>query len=157
MPQTSLTKLSIASLDDTSLQVEAQFNPKELSIDKSVAWSKHANSKGDSPELEFTGADGRSLSFELMFDGYETNTNVETSFVDKLLTMAKARDHKSRDEAMRRPHKVAVRWGIRQFEGVIESMSTKYTMFAPDGVPLRCTVNLKFKEAESLKVKSGGS
>jgi hypothetical protein len=32
-------------------------------------------------------------------------------------------------------------------------MSTKYTMFSSDGVPLRATVTLKLKEADTLSTK----
>jgi hypothetical protein len=41
------------------------------------------------------------------------------------------------------------------FRCVIESMSTKYTMFNPLGVPIRATVNLKLKEADSVMMKPG--
>jgi hypothetical protein len=47
------------------------FNPKEIPVDQAVPWQPHRNSEGDRPELEFTSADGRCLSFELFFDGYE--------------------------------------------------------------------------------------
>lgn len=157
--ESNVSKLTIASVDDTGLTVVAQYNPKEVQIEKSVPWQKHPSSKGDEPDLEFTGAEGRSMSVELLFDGYETNTDVHTTYVDKLLTMAKAKDHRSNTEHMRRPHKIAVSWGdagLPRFIGVIESLSTKYTMFDPKGKPIRATVNVKFKEAQGLSSKSGG-
>ena len=66
-----LQKVQIGSLDDVGKGIEAQYNPREISVDKSVAWSKHKNSSGDQPWLEFTGADGRSMGLELTFDGFE--------------------------------------------------------------------------------------
>jgi hypothetical protein len=68
-------KLTIIPLDAGS-PVIAQYNPKELGVDKSVPWQKAATSTGDQPEMQFTAAEGRSMSFELFFDGYETETNV---------------------------------------------------------------------------------
>ena len=38
------------------------------------------------------------------------------------------------------------------FEAVIEELAVKYTMFDPDGKPLRATAGLKFKEARSLMI-----
>ena len=59
--------------------VSFYFNPKELSVDKSVPWQKHKSAEGDQPELEFTSADGRSMSLELMFDTYEQSGNNTTT------------------------------------------------------------------------------
>src|SRR5258705_9741654 len=72
-------KVLIGSMDEPSLYVEAQYNPKELEIAKTVPWSKvnEANKSNQKSEqnqgihLEFTGAEGRSLSLELLFDQAE--------------------------------------------------------------------------------------
>ena len=57
---------------------------------------------------------------------------------------------------MRRPHHCVVSWGDRglpKFQCVIESLSTKYTMFSSDGKPLRATCTVKLKEATSVDKK----
>jgi hypothetical protein len=58
------------------------------------------------------------------------------------------------DEAVndeRRPAKVMIIWGgLPEFEGVIESLSVKYTLFLPSGTPVRATVNLRMKQADRL-------
>lgn len=89
-----IAKLNIHSLDDTDdkYTLEVQFNPKELQVDKAVQWSAHKTSKADAPILQFTGADGRSMSLELVFDGYETNTDVEVAYISKLVALASVRD-----------------------------------------------------------------
>jgi len=49
-----------------------------------------------------------------------------------------------------------VKWGtLPDFEGVLESVSTKYTMFLPNGTPVRATCSCKFKEASRLSFKKG--
>ena len=51
----------------------------------------------------------------------------------------------------KRPTLVQVRWGnpdLPIFEGVIESVSTKLTMFLPSGTPVRATCNVKMMEAQ---------
>jgi hypothetical protein len=40
--------------------------------------------------------------------------------------------------------------GSPTFQGVIESLNVKYTMFMPDGTPVRATVNLRMKQATRL-------
>jgi len=153
--------ITIASVD-TGILVDAQYNPKELQIDKSVPWQKNPQSN-KSPEkgiqLEFTGAEGRSMSVELLFDGYETNTPV-TPQVEALNTMASVLEPGSQDENKRRPHRCVVTWGatVPGFRCVIESLSTKYTMFSDQGIPLRATCTVKLKEADVVAMaKSDGS
>lgn len=157
---TSLYTVSIASLDDTGLEVEAQYNPKEVGINKSVQWQKHKDSKADQPQLEFSGADGRSLDLELTFDGYETRTDVHETYVKHLLTMTLAQidaSDKKGKEDQKRPHMVVLHWGgarkLPDFQGVIESLNTKYTMFLDDGTPVRATCQVKLKEASKASFK----
>ena len=50
-----MSKLLILGLDN-GVQLTAQYNPKELGIDKSVPWQKSPTSSGDQPELQFTSA-----------------------------------------------------------------------------------------------------
>jgi len=169
-------KLTLGSLDDKSVTVSAQYNPKELQVDQSVPWKKpdSANKTGTQQSttgggggaeegiaLEFTGAEGRTMSIELLFDGHEKSA-APGGFVDvatevgKLETLASVRDPKSTDENMRRPHHCVISWGARglpKFQCVIESLSTKYTMFSTDGQPTRATCTVKLKEATSVDKK----
>jgi hypothetical protein len=156
MSDTQLQKLTITSTDDQSV-VTAQFNPKEIQIDKTVPWQKHKTSKGDDVVLEYSGGEARTMSLELFFDNYETGVSVEGQ-VAQLVLFGKVRNiNGSEDE--KRPHLCIVVWGASawpSFKGVIESVSTKYTMFKSDGTPIRATCNIKMKEAQSLKVKASG-
>jgi hypothetical protein len=134
----------------SGLTVEVQFNPKEISIDKSVPW-KRQKTKG-AGDLEFTAAEPMTLSCELLFDGFESGAHIQDQIgkLDRLSDI---------DTSLKRPPKVTVVWGaegapgmIPKFEAVIESLAVKYTMFDGNGMPLRATVNLRFKEAHNLKV-----
>lgn len=145
-------KLKIIGLegDASSVTVEAQFNPKEVGIEKSVPWQKQKK-KGPA-DLEFTGAEPKTMSLELQFDGFEQNQSIQDT-IDDLHTLS------DMDSSLKRPPKVKVIWGpgtesvnLPKFEAVIESLSIKYTMFSPDGQVLRATANVKLKEAANLKV-----
>ena len=161
-----LASLTIFSPDDpsSSLQVEAQYNPKELEITRAVPWMKHQFANLGSPKtmkeaakerghlsLEFTGTDSRSVTVELLFDGYENQRSVGPQ-VDKLEKLATVRDPQSPLEDMRRPYRCVVVWGetLRNFRCVIESLAIKYTMFSRSGVPLRATCTVKLKECDIL-------
>ena len=151
--------VSIASCD-TNIQVDAQYNPKELQIDKTVPWQKksQANKTNETGiQLEFTGAEGRSMTLELLFDGYETNSSVAGK-VDTLNTMASVLNPGDKDETKRRPHLCVATWGgaLKGFQCVIENLTVKYTMFSKEGVPLRATCTVKLKEADAISTDDDG-
>src|SRR5262245_45497043 len=106
----TLAKLQISSVEGTRLVVTAMYNPKELQVDKVVPWAKSPTSRSDRPSLEFSSAEGRVMSFELMFDGFETATNVHTAYVDTLMKLAYIQDPTG-SEDKKRPPRVAVKWG----------------------------------------------
>ena len=147
-----MDKLTITGLEGGSsgVTVAVHFNPKEISIDKVVPWQKQKTAgPGD---LEFSSAEPQTMSFELMFDGFEANASIQDE-IDKLQQLSDI------DASLRRPPKVKIVWGregaagtMPPFEAVVESMRIKYTMFDANGRPLRGTVAMGFKQARKLKV-----
>lgn len=139
-------KLTI-HLVELGIPIEAHYNPKEISIDKSVPWNKHKTSKGDNPILEFTDAEPKTMAFELFFDTYESGENVHAKYIAQLekatLIMGGA------NESKKRPPTCLITWGqgFPKFVGVMESLSVKYTMFFADGTPCRATASVKMKQA----------
>jgi len=142
-----------AKVDPNGMKI---FNPKELQVDKNIPWKVNPQAN-KSPEkgiqLEFSGAEGRSMSIELLFDGYEQNMSIAPE-VKKLNNLASPRKPGKVKEDERRPHLCMVTWGetVDKFTCVIESLSTKYTMFSDKGVPLRATCTVKLKEANVLSM-----
>ena len=153
-PDAITCKLTIVNMDDKGNDLVCQYNPKEVSIDKSVPWQKQKSSKGDQPSLEFTAAEGRTLSMELFFDTYESGSDVN-GLLAPLFKMTRIRE--SAPENDKRPPTVVVKWGSTfgsgNFTGVIEQVGTKYTMFLPDGKPVRATCTVKIKEANPAGLK----
>jgi hypothetical protein len=134
-------KLIIGSLDE-DITVTAQYNPKEVQIDRAVPWKKpdaanktgadadaakkadeKARSKGafgakkddNYMTLEFTGGEGRTMTVEMLFDEYEGSgrTVDVVAQIAALDTMAKVQDPSSELESKRRPHHCIVTWGAR--------------------------------------------
>jgi hypothetical protein len=159
-------KLCIASLDQPKLQVRAQYNPKELGIDKQIQWEDHKSrnnqtkkkqDKSEQDDLEFKSAAPRSMSIELLFDGYEVDESVEPDILI-LEELASVQEHEApgAQEEKRRPHHCIITWGasmggMRPFCCVIEGLSVKYTMWDHGGKPLRATCTVKVKEAQKMR------
>jgi hypothetical protein len=141
----AFAKLTIGSLDDADVMVEAHYNPHELSIDKQIAWQDKP--RGD--DVEANGAPKRSMSIELLFDGYERHATVDTE-IAVLEQLSDIRADVPPLEHHKRPHHCVVVWGdrgIRPFRCVIEALTVKYTMFDRFGTPLRASCTVKLREA----------
>lgn len=144
-----LERVTIASLEaDFPVGIEAQYNPAQIQLEESASWSPDPSRKDGVPQLEFTGNAARTLSVELFFDGYEQQLDVKRAFVDPLGRLLRVMDPDG-DEDRKRPPQVALAWstGLPPFRGVLVSLSTKLTMFLPDGTPVRATCALKLMEA----------
>ena len=160
-------KVHLASADkDVEAECIAQYNPKDLTIDKKVPWSKHSyTNKGNDMAskgrghiaYEFTGAEGRTVTLELLFDAFGGDANAVDvpAQVAQLELLAAVKDPSSADEDKRRPPLCLVVWGksLPSFTCVITQLTTKYTMFNKDGYPLRATCTVVLQEADSLSTK----
>jgi hypothetical protein len=87
-----------------------------------------------------------------MFDAVESRSHIQDQ-IDALQRLSDI------DSGLKRPPKVKVVWGAEgapgmmpTFEGVIESVGVKYTMFDASGMPLRATVTLRFVEARKITI-----
>lgn len=147
-----MDKFKIVGLEGKTRRVvvEAQFNPKEIEIEKAVPWQRQ--SKKGPADLEFNAGQPMTMDVELMFDGFESASSIQGE-IDKLHALSDI------DATLKRPPKVKVVWGaegaegmVPKFEAVIEALAVKYLMFHESGAPLRATVRLKFKEANDLSV-----
>jgi hypothetical protein len=139
-----LDKAQLLNLDK-NVTLDVLFNPKEYSIQKSVQWEPHKAPGLDSPEQQFTSGNPAVLSVELFFDTYESKEDLKKKHTDPLLSLAYV------DATLHRPPLVAFKWGSVQFKGVVESLSLRFTMFLPSGLPCRAVANLQIKEAKSAK------
>ncbi len=147
-------KLSIRSLETPRLAVTAMFNPAELRIDHSVPWREAPHSHGDQPALELGSSIGRMMTFELLFDGTSTGANVHGDFLDDLFKLAQVREPNGAEDT-KRPPRVGIKWGsgkLPEFQGVIESLSTRYVMFLPDGTPVKATCQVTVRETNRVSV-----
>jgi Contractile injection system tube protein len=160
-PATSLARVQLISLDVKYLKIDlvAQFNPAQLQLEDGATWTPAPNAKADLPHFEFTGGKGCSLSVELFFDTFENGRDVKRDYVDQLVKLVRVMKPGGTDEDGKRPPMVELRWGtgFPPFRGVIESVSTKLTMFRSDGTPVRATCALKLLECDAASFRRQAS
>ncbi len=146
------TKATFTTLEcDSNNTFTVQYNPKEFKVDKKVSWKELDEQGQNESPLEFQKGSPRTISMELMFDNTheESPTSVYEGWVKQLLAMTNADaspEGETGNNQKERPTTVLFEWGAFEMTGVIESITTTYTLFASDGTPLRAKCQLKMKE-----------
>jgi len=150
-------RLRIVDLEGGLPEVHVGSVPSEVRVDKTVAWTKAPSSVGDLPEVLFGSADGRTLSMELRFDSAAAKDSVEPT-IATLFAMAEIMDPGGAEEK-RRPPRIALRWTgntLPEVQGVIESLTARYTEFDATGIPVKATVAVRVREASRARFHRGG-
>jgi len=141
----------------------AQYNPTELLFEKQMQFAEITIPGLDAPLQQFVRGQAEKLTIELFFDTTEGGTGLEAQSVtektDQLFQLARINPDKHA------PPIVTFIWGglagdalgpdvsgqkRHSFQGVIESIRQKFTLFNPIGIPLRATVNLVIREYRTL-------
>lgn len=157
-----LVKAFLARKDNPSAIVSFLFNPKELSVEKSNQFAE-VNIPGlPSPILQFVRGNARSVTMDLFFDTYEQGTDVRT-FTDQITGWdagsmfsrlpGAAKGLMDIDSDLHAPPICLFIWGAFIFQCIIERVSKRFTMFLPEGIPVRATLSVTLKEYREVDVQ----
>jgi hypothetical protein len=147
-------KFVIGTLHGTTLEITAQYNPKELSRQASATWTPHPNTSAkQSPSadthlwMEYGTTAPRTLTLELLFDGYEEGISI-AKVVEDLESLTMPVNMGSRIPSERRPQACVAVWGSQSLRCVVTSVSTNLTMFDATGEPLRAICSVTLQEVD---------
>lgn len=147
-------KFVIGTIHGEAIEIVAQYNPKELSRSVQAEWIDNPNTSAAQSKTsqnkvwaEYGASKPRTVSLELLFDGYEEGISV-APIVEALESLTMPVDMNSRDASKRRPQLCVAVWGTQQLRCVVESVATKLTMFDISGEPLRATCTIQLKEVD---------
>ncbi|ADV68668.1 hypothetical protein [Deinococcus maricopensis] len=155
-----LVKAKIRRLEPYSEEIECMFNPREYTITKANNWGKDPNSRENTENITFQGGGTAQLTLELFFDTYlnqKTPSDVRqhTDRLWRLMEIIKPPGASNIDKG--RPPKVLFQWGNTwHFNAVILSMEQQFTLFMPDGMPVRATVKVQLQQTDHETLKPGG-
>ncbi|MDX1413883.1 MAG: LysM peptidoglycan-binding domain-containing protein [Candidatus Promineifilaceae bacterium] len=127
-----------------------QFNPAEYSLNKGAQIAEIAIPGLDSPLLQFVRGQNEKLTLEFFFDTTESGMGESAvdvrSLTDPFYLLAKIQPK------THAPPRVRFVWGegIR-FKAIIESVGQKFSLFNPNGIPLRATLSMSFREYKTLE------
>jgi hypothetical protein len=133
------------------VSIDCMFNPFEYTVSKSNTYGEKAGNNTDVPQIEFKKAGAQTLKLDLIFDTYETGEDVSllTNKLWKFMEV-KTRENGSATDKVPPPD-VAFEWGVFRFVSVITSMTQKFTLFKPDGTPVRARVDVTFTQHVDLQ------
>ncbi|MGH2689964.1 MAG: LysM peptidoglycan-binding domain-containing protein [Actinomycetota bacterium] len=141
-------------------QIRFQFNPKEFQVAKKANW-KSSPTKGNknAPPPEYTGPDAASMTLEMFLDASDQSAGDVSKDVQKLFdACAPTASSDSKNKPL--PPLVRFGWDKVYFNGYMESVNAKYTLFRQDGKPIRalCSITLKeFPKDQAKQNPTSGS
>ena len=139
-----LQKLKILDADAKKKKVlfEAQFNPTDISFNKSVDWEETNASGGDIPYMTFQRGRGETFDFTLFLDTTSNpKDNVYSKYTSKIDKLARI------DVEKHRPPLLHVIWGnVFIMQCVLVSIDYEFTRFNKKGLATRGTAKLSFKQ-----------
>ncbi|HKP51320.1 MAG TPA: LysM peptidoglycan-binding domain-containing protein [Chloroflexia bacterium] len=154
----------VVQWEDEMEFIPVQFNPTEISLDKSAQIAEIAIPGLDTPLLQFVRGQTEKLTLDLFFDttedGMGTGATSVTTLTDRIYELVKI------EPSRHAPPLCAFIWNSAfpgnstsahignqrrdGFDGIVESVRQKFMLFSPQGVPLRATLTVTFREYKTL-------
>lgn len=144
--------------------IPVQFNPTEFTLEKSAQIAEIAIPGLDSPLLQFIRGQNEKLTVDLFFDttddGMSGDVTSVTTWTDSIYSMVKI------DPNLHAPPVCELVWNDEfpgadidpqqgnqrrtSFVCIVESVRQKFSLFSPEGVPLRATLTVTLREYRTL-------
>jgi nucleoid-associated protein YgaU len=153
-----LTKAMIEVLDEGARQpkgalpqfIAVEFNPTEYTRNKGAQIAEIAVYGIDSPILQFIRGQNEKLTMDLFFDttrekGTGPDAVSVTKYTQNIYQLVKIQ---SKTHA---PPRIQFTWSKDlSFKAIVESVQQRFSLFNPQGIPLRATLSVTFREYRTL-------
>lgn len=130
-------------------ELTVQINPESYKLGKSVLFAPREKVANAAQTPGFKRYSPSTLSFDVIFDGTGViptggkSVNDRIKALDGLIYLMVG--------ATREPSYVIIAWGDFNFYGRLSKADYAYTLFKPNGAPLRAKVSLSFTDALSVE------
>jgi len=158
MPDGELKKLTLTAYKDekfselatftdaTSSSVSVMINPEEYTHNHTVSYETKNQPLGTGGEtIKYNNTEAETISFKLLYDG----TGVLSSpnpCPDVFAEINKLKNVIYKyNGTIHSPNYLKISWGTLLFKCRLTSMEVNYTLFKPNGNPLRAKINLNFR------------
>ncbi len=133
-----------------------QFNPESFKLSKKNKWTSTDESGKNMAALAFGGGEAQNMTVSLTFDTTSTGDPVFEKY-EVLYTLSSV-DSTALDQTTQlgEPPWVMVQWGsYMSFAAVITSVEEEYTMFKPNGTPIRAKVSIGLRQVADASSMGG--
>lgn len=153
-------ELTACSIEDGKVTLNksktfsVMLNPTTVFLQQSISYNKEKALGQLDSEPKFEAYQSQTLKFDLLLDGTGTiERNNKKNATDDVKTQIEKLNATMYDFDGKKhePNHVRVLWGSIIFFCRLDSMSTQYTLFKPDGEPLRAKLSLSFSGFMSKK------
>jgi LysM repeat protein len=127
--------------------IPLRFNPTEYQLQKGNAFQEIAIPGLESPPIQYIRGNSEKLSVEVLADTSDSLEDVRVKYVTPVRNLLNI------EPELHAPPIVAFTWDRQVFRGVLESVQVTFTLFSPEGVPLRAKLSLAFKEYRPVEVQ----
>lgn len=142
----------------TGIRIPVQFNPQEYTLSRDVNYAQIAIPGLSSPILQFVSGNLQTLEMELFLDTYEKHQAgsrvVNAAQSDVRIIVRQIIDLMAIEPSTHAPPVLLFTWGSLAFSCVLARASQRYTMFLPDGTPVRATLNVTFNEYRNVELEA---
>lgn len=138
-------KIKITSAYDSggSAGFVTQINPASVKIGKKISYEKIQSMVSDEYISRYKNHEPSTLSFEIYMDDTGAVPASDGSSILQRIEQLETAVYTIQTES-KEPGYVVLVWGTLIFHGRAESIDYDYSLFAPDGTPLRVKISLSF-------------
>lgn len=125
------------------------INPASYTHDYPILYNDRQAQGSNGPSPEFNKFGEESIAFDLIFDatgvipppmpGISIPADGVAGIIDRLKALVA-----TMNGTIHSPNYVKLSWAQLQFQGVLSHMNVNYTLFKPNGTPLRAKVSMTF-------------
>lgn len=142
----------------TGDRIPVMFNPEEYTVDRDINYAQTAIPGLSAPILQFVSGGSQSLEMELFLDTLEVHRAADRvlnrAHEDVRRLTRSLTDLMNVDRTTHAPPVLLFTWGSLSFTCVLARASQRFTMFRPDGIPVRARLQVTFTEFRNVDLEA---
>lgn len=139
-------------------RISVQFNPEEYTLNREISYAQAAIPGLSAPILQFVHGNMQTLQMELFLDSYEQHKvgskTINSAQSDVRVLVKAVTDLMSIEPSTHAPPVLLFTWGSLAFTCVLANCSQRYTMFLPEGIPVRARLTVTFNEYRNTELEA---
>ena len=142
----------------TGERIPVMFNPEEYSVNRDINYANATIPGLSGPVLQFVSGNMQSLDMELFLDTYEEHkvgSRVVNAAQDDVRRLTRQiTDLMNIDGSTHAPPILLFTWASLSFTCVLARATQRFTMFLPDGTPVRARLQVSFHEFRNVDLEA---